>query len=323
MSRSTGLATIKDLLDMKNVALIMLLFFSLVTMGQAAELKNVELARMIPIADVHMHLYGGKDGKFYLARMNENNIQWAGAVGGGPRDNSLNIKSFLREKYIAALGQNEFFTVLFNSGENGLYDINNPIFKNLFINAEKAFDAGFVRGFGEIHINNVSPFSPSRGQRKIDLTSPVVLKMFEISQKYDGFVQIHSMSNSGFDQLLSVSAKYPKVRLILAHCLPGAAPDEIEELFKKRSNIMCDLSATGPIHKNQRVYSVSGPTEIWINLIEKYPTRFMVGTDPCCGLDDQYSVLIQEIRENFLPYLKEPTLRAVANGNARRIFGLR
>lgn len=295
----------------------------MVAPSRAAEPLNVELARSIPIADVHMHLYGGKNSDFYLKRMKENNVQWAGAVGGGPKDSPRDIKSALGQKYIAALGQTEFFAVLYSAGEKGLYDVSNPIFQDLFDQAEQAFRAGVVRGFGEIHINNISPFSPGRGQRKIDLTSPVVLKMFEISQKYDGFVQIHTMSNSGFDQLLSVSAKYPRVRLILAHCLPGATADEIEELFKKRPNLICDLSATGPIHRNQRVYSSSGPKKNWIDLIEKYPTRFMVGTDPCCGLDDQYFELVSEIREHLLPYLKEPTLRAVANGNARRIFGLR
>jgi len=213
--------------------------------------------------------------------------------------------------------------VFFSAGETGLYDLRNPIFVNLFDQADQAFRAGVVRGFGEIHINNISPFAPSRGQRKIDLTSPVVLKMFEIAQKYDGFVQIHTMSNSGFEQLLSVSAKYPRVRLILAHCLPGATAEEIAELFKKRANLFCDLSATGPIHRNQRVYSTVGPKKNWVEVIERYPARFMLGTDPCCGLDDQYSGLISELREHLLPYLKESTLRAVANGNARRIFGLR
>ena len=308
---------------MKRLLAAILMLLSMVAPGRAAEAKNVELARSISIADVHMHLYGGKDSDFYLKRMRESNVQWAGAVGGGPKDSPLDIKSALGHKYIAALGQTEFFAVLYTAGEKGLYDLNNPIFKTLFDQAEQAFRAGFVRGFGEIHINNISPFSPGRGQRKIDLTSPVVLKMFELSQKYDGFVQIHTMSNSGFDQLLSVSAKYPRVRLILAHCLPGAMADEIDELFKKRSNLICDLSATGPVHKNQRVYSANGPKKEWIDLIEKHPTRFMVGTDPCCGLDDQYSGLISEIREHLLPYLKESTLRAVANGNARRIFGLR
>jgi len=308
---------------MRKLAPLILMFLSMVAPSRAAEPLNVELARTIPIVDVHMHLDGGRDSEFYLKRMKENNVQWAGAVGGGPKDNPLKIRSELGQKYIAALGQTEFFAVLYSVGEKGLYDLNNPTFQNLFEQAEQAFRAGLVRGFGEIHINNISPFSPSRGQRKIDLTSPVVLKMFEISQKYDGFVQIHTMSNSGFDQLLAVSARYPRVRLILSHCLPGATADEIEELFKKRSNLICDLSATGPIHRNQRVYSATGPKKNWIDLIEKYPTRFMVGTDPCCGLDNQYSGLISEIREHLLPYLKEPTLRAVANGNARRTFGLR
>jgi len=97
---------------MTKLLKLILISLSLATASRAAEAINVDLARTIPIADIHMHLYGGKNADFYQKRMKDNNVQWAGAVGGGPKDSPLNIKAALGPKYIAALGQTEFFGVL-------------------------------------------------------------------------------------------------------------------------------------------------------------------------------------------------------------------
>jgi hypothetical protein len=71
-----------------------------------------------------------------------------------------------------------------------------------------------------------------------------------------------------------------------------------------------------------RVFNRDGIRSEWAQLIERHPTRFFVGTDPCCGLEDKYSEMITEIRQNFLPYLTPNTLRRVAYQNAVERFGL-
>jgi len=282
--------------------------------------QQKKLAMQVPIADVHMHLEGGNDPKFYIDQMDLANVRWAGGVGGGPTDNPMQIKSALGGRYIAALGQNEFFRVLFSAGQDALTDLNNPIFQNFFPFAEEQFRAGRVRGFGEIHINNVSPFSPTRGQRKIKLENPVVLKMFEIANKYEGFVQIHTMIDSGLDEIIRVSRRFPKTKIILSHCLPGASPAQVEKLIETASNIYCELSAQGPTHGVRRIYSEAGVRPDWKHLIEKHPNRFMIGTDPCCGQFYKYQKIVDEIRTLLLPHFTETTMKKLAYQNANRIF---
>jgi len=71
-----------------------------------------------------------------------------------------------------------------------------------------------------------------------------------------------------------------------------------------------------------RIFNRNGLRSEWAEVIERHPTRFLVGTDPCCGLDGKYGEMVEEIRRDFLPYLTPKTLRRVAYENAVERFGL-
>jgi predicted TIM-barrel fold metal-dependent hydrolase len=57
-------------------------------------------------------------------------------------------------------------------------------------------------------------------------------------------------------------------------------------------------------------------------MIEDYPDRVMMGTDPCCGLMGRYNEIIQVMRSRALAAMKPETLEKVAYKNALRVFGL-
>lgn len=291
--------------------------------SSAQHAASVALARSVPIADMHMHLGHGKPPSFYEERMDRNNVRWGGGVGGSLRDDPLAVKRHLGSRYVAALGQGEFFAIFFARGEAGLMDADEPRFRRLFEQAEAAFASGQARGFGEIHVNNNSRYSEARIRRRIPLESPVVLRMFEIADRHRGFVQIHTFISSGLDELMTVARRFRRTTIILSHCLPGASPDQVRALLASRPNIVCEISAQGPTHGIERIYSRAGMRPDWRALIDSMPTRFMLGTDPCCGLEDRYDEMIAELREHVLPAFDARTIRLIAHGNAQRIFGLR
>lgn len=298
-------------------------FAGSVSCATAQTNNSLVLAQKVPIADVHMHLNSGHPASFYREQMERNGVQWGGGVGGGPRDFPIEIGRELAGRHITALGQTEFFGVFFSQGTNGLLNEDHPIFQKLFSQAENAFRDGQARGFGELHINNMSPFSPAGTQRRIPLDSPVVNRMFSIANRYNGFIQVHTMKTNGLEEILIMTARYPRVKLILSHCLPGATPDDLSFLFKKRSNIFCELSAQGPSHSIQRVYTNDGLRPAWRNLIITYPSRFMVGTDPCCGHERRYDEIIKEIRIFLLASLPTPIIPLIAYQNAVRELKLK
>jgi len=105
--------------------------------------ESIELAKTIPIADVHMHTYsrGGPSSAAFLEQMDKNNVRWGGAVG----DYRADVADKLKERYIPAIGQIEFMEVFFSRGASALTDEENWTFKRLYKNAEEQFANSIIK----------------------------------------------------------------------------------------------------------------------------------------------------------------------------------
>ena len=303
---------------------IVLLTASMTTVAKSPTDETRELAKSIPLADLHMHVYGyvGSTPPIFLRYMEQQNVRWGGGVG--------NYQSELQEKlgprYIAAIGNEAWHAVFKGRGESGLSILDQSAFNELFRTAEQLFKDGKLKGFGEIHVKNKQKFDPSF-ERSIPLDSPVINKMYELASQYGGFVQIHSMGGifGGYEEISVMAERYPKALTILSHCLPATPPHLLGKLFEKHPNVVCEISAQGPVHGHLdggRMFTRNGLRPEWADVIERYPTQFLVGTDPCCGFDRRYGEMVEEIRRDFLPYLTPATLRRVAYENAVERFNL-
>ncbi|MBM3375706.1 MAG: hypothetical protein FJY35_06395 [Betaproteobacteria bacterium] len=284
-----------------------------------------ELAKSIPLADLHMHVYGiGRSTPRNMLRdMERHNVRWGGGVG----NYQTELQEKLGPRYIAAIGNEAWLTVFNSRGESGLTILDQYAFNELFRTAERLFKEGKLKGFGEIHVKNKTKFSAGFG-RSIPLDSPVINRMYEIANQYEGFVQIHTMGGifGGYEEISVIADRYPRALTILSHCLSGTPPHLLSKLFDKHPNVVCEISSGGLIHLpppvGGRIFNQDGLRPEWAEVIERHPTRFFVGTDPCCGLEGRYGELIEEIRRDFLPYLTPATLRKVAYENAVERFNL-
>ena len=313
----------------RHFVLICLILFTSVS-GALAQpsSESIELAKTIPIADMHMHTYrrDGPRASEVLEQMDKNGVRWGGAVGDFRED----VAKLLGTRYISALGQAEFARVFFSKGEKALMDDTDPIFQQLFAEAERRFADGTARGFGELHTDNHTS-GPMRMRRYIPTDNPLMRKFFTIANKYDGFVQIHTQLDGRFnDDILRLASDFPNVKVILAHCLPGAKPADLSRLFEARPNIFCELSAQGAIQNRlsglsrpPRVFSYDGVRADWLDLFKQHPTRVMVGSDACFGWFGSYSEMIDEIRTNLLPYLAPELMEKLAYKNAVELFNLK
>jgi hypothetical protein len=284
---------------------------------------SIALAKIVPIADVHLHNYEVYAGDF-KELMDRNNVQWAGAVG----YLNDNMRAVLKDRYIAAIGQRELVDIL-RQGRS-FTDPDQWIFKSLFKAAESGFKDGSIKGFGELHTDNYDSSPRPEFRRRFRLDSPMMRQAYEIANRYGAFIQIHAGMNETFkDDLLRLSGEFPQVTTILSHCLPQARPDDIRHFFQQRKNIMCELSGGGPVHASMstrlgdgKFYTPRGLKPSWGSLIEEFPTQVMLGSDTCCGLEKRYDEIIQEQREQVLAYLTPATLEQVAYKNAMRLFKL-
>jgi Tat protein secretion system quality control protein TatD with DNase activity len=284
--------------------------------------ESEALAQSVPIADVHMHFNpkGRQTVEQMIQRMQDGNIRWGGAVG----DYSGDMQAALGDRYLPAIGQAEFTKVLLSSGEQGLLNLEHPVFVDFFKEAELLMATGKARGFGEIHIDNktTTNFNDPFG-RSIPLESPVVQRMYELANAYKGFIQIHyDKSARTVDQIIAMAQRYPKSLTIVSHCMPKGTPDDMRKIFSSAPNVVCEISGATHIHGIPRIVTPSGINSRWLQMIEDYPDRVMMGTDPCCGLMGRYNEIVQVMRSRALAAMKPETLEKVAYKNALRVFGL-
>lgn len=286
---------------------------------------SVELAKNIPLVDVHMHIEGNATGDFFVEKMAKNNVAYGGAVG-MYRPHEI---AKVGDRFIPTFGQLEWLLTFRNQGQSGLEDPAN--FRNMFAEADRLFKEGRIKGFGEIHTSNRNSGHPLR-HRHIKTNSPVVEKMYEVANQYNGFVQIHTEYDGQLTKDLKyLSETYPNVTTILSHCLFTTAAKDIEEVFNISKNIYCEISATGPYHsqvnriraaEGGKIYTLNGPRDQWVEVINKYQDRIMIGTDPCCNMHRDYDTMVEEVRTMFLPYFEPKVVQKLAYENAVRVFKL-
>jgi predicted TIM-barrel fold metal-dependent hydrolase len=282
-------------------------------------------AQKVPIADVHMHVYGrgGSQPAVLLPAIKRNNVRWGGGVG-----NYLDeMAAKLGENYIGTAGQLEYFLIFRDYGPSGLIDPENPLLLKLLEKAEIGFEKGTVKGFGELHTDNHNDLG-SKIARAIRADNPAMRKMFQLASRYDGFVQIHVESSpQALEDILRLALDFPRANIVLSHCMPRSTPVQLAELFANRPNIYCEISATGPVHdvngKGGRVFTKDGIDPRWKSLIVRFPDRFLLGTDPCCGLENRYDDMVNELRNHFLPALPVELQEKIAFKNAVQLFRLK
>jgi len=312
---------------LKQVFSIFLLALSGLVYSQATP-QSIELAKIVPIADVHMHTYqqSPRSAQWWREMMDANGVKWGGAVG----DYREDVQAELGDRYIPAVGQAEFFKVFFKDGRSGLINPENETFKALYLRSEELFKEGKIKGFGEFHTDNHSS-GPPRIRRIIRTDNPAMRKFYEIANRYGGFVQIHAEFDGDFEKdILNLSLSYPNTTTILSHCLSTKNVDNVAAILGKRKNIVCEVSSLGAVHVNRlniprspHAYDSGGLYSNWIKFIEAFPDQVLLGSDPCCGIDAAYSEMITELRTSVLPYLSPVTMEKVANKNAIRIFSLK
>lgn len=312
---------------LKQVLSILLLVVSGLVHSQPTP-QSIELAKTVPIADVHMHTYqqSPRSAQWWREMMDANGVKWGGAVG----DYREDVQAELGNRYIPAVGQAEFFKVFFKDGRSGLINPENETFKALYLRSEELFKEGKIKGFGEFHTDNHSS-GPPRIRRIIRTDNPAMRKFYEIANRYGGFVQIHAEFDGDFEKdILNLSLSYPNTTTILSHCLSTKNVDNVAAILGKRKNIVCEVSSLGAVHVNRlniprspHAYDSGGLYSNWIKFIEAFPDQVLLGSDPCCGIDAAYSEMITELRTSVLPYLSPVTMEKVANKNAIRIFSLK
>ena len=175
--------------------------------------------------------------------------------------------------------------------------------------------SGRFRLIGEIVLHG------GRGSRSVSPASPLLDRIVVIAAKHGLPVLLHQFHQDKDDeaQFMRLLEHYPRVTFIWAHMCGFSSPDGIRRLFRRFPRLYFDL-AWLPKRKRMACLGIVDRdfhfTAEWKNLLEEYPTRFLVGIDLTTHEDyeKRYSRFVARFRK-ALGSLNKDAVRQIASRN--------
>ncbi|VIO73958.1 amidohydrolase family protein [Bradyrhizobium ivorense] len=164
------------------------------------------------------------------------------------------------------------------------------------------FKRGYYRGIGEFHLHGKAA------------ESEWVKKMVDFAVANDLYLHAHSDAEA-----VEILMRHnPRARIIWAHTGFGLATDRVAEMLTKYPKLWGELSYRGGI-----VDGAGKLTPEWRTLFERFPDRFMLGSDTWISERwASYGEIMAGYR-GWLDQLAPDVAAKIAHGNARALFAAR
>lgn len=306
--------------------------------------ESAKLVRELPLADVHFHLMWFMSPEELKARMEKHNIRWVvgvgaieGFTGKESFERDLEAKRLLGERYMPAVGWMSIRRA--DSDEGGARIYTDPVNSRrdaLLKLLDTQLSAEPQAVFGELHPNAESSSAIVHLKRRLPTDAPLFVELYQLAIKHKRPLPLHMQWHpDSVDRLGKLLQSDRRGTVVLAHCGKDTEAIQIREFFQKHLNVFCDLSYRSRPQTSQEgmrdpartiywgdgMFSTPGAKPEWIQLIEDFPDRFMVGVDDVHSWGT-YDDVIESIRTGLLPQLKPETAERVAYKNAVRVFRL-
>lgn len=172
----------------------------------------------------------------------------------------------------------------------------------IFELVQDEFKRGYYRGVGEFHLNGKAA------------ESAMVKKTVDFAVANDLYLHAHSD-----DEAVEILMQHnPRARIIWAHTGFGLSTDRVEALLAKYPNLWGELSYRSGITGDGGKL-----TPEWRALFERFPDRFLVGSDTWVNERwASYGEIMAGYR-NWLAQLPPDVAAKIAHGNARALFASR
>ncbi len=165
---------------------------------------------------------------------------------------------------------------------------------------EREYQRGDYRGIGEFHLNGRTA------------ATALVRKTVEFSVARQLFLHAHAD-----DEALEILFSHaPAARIIWAHTGFSTSPAKLAAYLERYPGLWCELSyRAGITDESGRL------TPEWRNLFERYPDRFLLGSDTWINQRwDRYGDIMADYR-SWLKQLPPAIAHRIAHGNAEALFG--
>jgi hypothetical protein len=264
-----------------------------------------------PIFDAHLHYndeaYSGPHPlPDVLARMQRNGVR-AIVANSRPNDGTKSLAS-APETARAGVTVVPFIRLYRNRADYTNWFRDETIHEMVLAELARGTAAGPFRGIGEFHL-----------YESANADGPVARKLMALAEQKDLVVLAH-VDDVAIDKLMAhTPSKGQKMRLIWAHTGIGGAPaSRVDQLFTRYPQLMGELS-----YRPGLTCEGGKLCPEWRQLLLKYPTRFLVGSDTWVNQRWQYYDDLMKGYRVWLGDLPADTARRIAWDNGANLFGLK
>jgi hypothetical protein len=267
-----------------------------------------------PLFDAHLHYneeaFNGREGPHLLpdvlSRMQRNGVR---AIIANSRPNE-GTKSLAQapESRQAGVTVVPFVRLYRNRADYTNWFRDESIYEMVQEELARGTAAGPYRGLGEFHL-----------YESANANGPVARKLMTLAEEKDLAVLAH-VDDAAIDLLMaSTPSKGAKVRLIWAHTGIGGAPvARVDQLLARYPRLMGELS-----YRPGLTCEGGKLCPEWRQLLLKYPTRFVVGSDTWINQRWQYYDDTMKGYRSWLGDLPPDIARRIAWENGAALFGLK
>ena len=248
----------------------------------------------LPIYDVHVH-YSRDAWSHYDPAAIEKILRAAGVgravVSSSPDDGTLKLRAANPAMFVPMLRP------YYEGVNNSTWHRENQVVAYM----DERLKSGVYKGVGEFHLWSVE-----------DAQTPVVRRVIGKARELDLFVYVHTDAKV----VDAIFAMAPGVKVLWGHAGMSEPASVVGAMLDKHKQLWTELSF--------RAGAVAGGGKLdeqWKAVLLRHPDRFMVGTDTyVTSRWGDYAGLIAEHRR-YLDLLPPEVAKAVAWGNAVKLFG--
>jgi hypothetical protein len=267
-----------------------------------------------PLFDAHLHYneeaWNGREGPHpiadVLARMKRNGVR---AIVSNSRPND-GTKALAQAPETRAAGVTvvPFVRLYRNRADYDNWFRDETIHDMVLAELARGTAAGPYRGIGEFHLYDSA-----------NANGPVARKLVQLAEAKELVVLAH-VDDVAIDLLMAHTAsKGQKLRLVWAHTGIGGAPAaRVDQLFARYPQLMGELS-----YRPGLTCEGGKLCPEWRALVQKYPTRFLVGSDTWVNQRWQYYDELMKGYRTWLGDLPPETARRIGWENGATLFGLK
>jgi hypothetical protein len=267
-----------------------------------------------PLFDAHLHYneeaFNGSEGPHplpdVLARMQRNGVR--GIIANSRPNEGTKSLAQAAETRQAGVTVVPFVRLYRNRADYTSWFRDEGIYEMVQSELARGTAAGPYRGLGEFHL-----------YESANANGPVARKLMTLAEEKDLAVLAH-VDDAAIDLLMAnTPSRGAKVRLIWAHTGIGGAPvARVDQLLARYPRLMGELS-----YRPRLTCDGGKLCPEWRQLLLKYPTRFLVGSDTWINQRWQsYDDTMKGYR-TWLGDLPADIARRIAWENAAALFGLK